>query len=220
MAEACNDFYRRFKRAFGDVPSGTEIIGDAAIYTKVLAFFGCIPFTVTNDYLWWARGMKAMPIEKLRFEPGGLYYLGGLECKIARVIPFDCPNEPEKSFVYFECEAMPATGNYSSAHASAYTSWNTEPVCYYKGRRLSDEEANGCFVIDGDGNRIGISPRDMIRFDRFLSPQNLLLTAKACPVVCRESGEVWDKMDEILAGTGTVEELRNMIQETNCYLRD
>lgn len=219
MAESCNDFCMRFQRAFNDIQSGTEIIGDKEIYARVFAFFGYIPFVMEKDHLWWARGMKAMPIKELRFEDGDLYYFAGIECKITRIIPFDCLDEPEKSFVYLDCDAMPSIRNHCSSGKRAHQSWNVEPLSFYNGQLISEEAANEGIVIDWEGNRVEISYGELIRFIRFISPQNLLLTAKACPVVNRESVKVWDKMDEILAGTGTLEELRKMIQEEACYVR-
>ena len=213
MAEACKDYYLRFQHAFKGVESGAEICSPMEIYDRLDAFFGGFPFDVDSDKIWWSRGIKAMHIKKVRVEAQGLYYFGGLECKISRMIPFDCPSGHEKAFVYLDCAAMPPLREDYGKVSQINPLWNVEPLSFYNGQLIEEYEAEEGRVQSPAGDDIDISRDGLIRFGRFVTPQNLLLVAKACPIVRYESAEVWKKMDAILSETGTVEKLREMIQE-------
>ena len=215
MTETCKDYYLRFQKAFNDVKSGTEICSPTEIHDRLESFFGGFPFEIACDNIWWSRGMKAMPVKSVHVEPQGLYYLGGLECKISRMIPFDCPGGHEKAFVYLDCASMPSLREDCGKLSRINSLWNVEPLSFYKGRLIEEYEADEGRVQSPSGDYIDISRDELIRFSRFVTPQNLLLAAKACPTVRHESAEVWKKMDEILSGKCIVEELREMIQERN-----
>lgn len=215
MVDACKDYYLRLQHAFKDVKSGTEICSPTEIYDRLEAFFNGFPFDIDRDNIWWSRGKKAMYIKRVRVGAQGLYYFGGLECKISRMIPFDCPSGHEKAFVYLDCAPMPSLRGNRGKVSRINPLWNDEPLSFYKGRLIEEHEAEDGRVQSSTGDYIDISRDELIRFRRFVTPQNLLLVAKACPIVSCESKSVgiWEKMDEILSGTGAVDELREMIQE-------
>jgi len=219
MSEACEDYYLRFQQAFKGVESGAEICSPTEIYDRLDAFFGGFPFDVDCDNIWWSRGMKAMHVKSVHVESQEVYYLGGLECKISRMIPFDCPSGHEKAFVYLDCASMPSLREDCDKLSRIKPLWNVEPLSFYKGQLIEEYEAEEGRVQSPEGDYIDIARGELIRFGRFVSPQNLLLVAKACPIIRYESAEAWKKMDEILSGTGTVEELREMIQARDCQPR-
>ena len=216
---ACKDFYSRFQSAFGDVRSGVEIDDIDEIHRRLLLFFGGLPYIARNDNIWWTRGVKAMQLEHVSCSDDGTYYLGRLECRIDRLIPYDYPSGRERMFVYLHCDSMPSLSGGASHQGSHYQMWKVEPVTLYEGKIVDEGLADNGVIIDQDGNYKNVSQDDFIRFDRFVSPQNLLLTAKACPLIRYESSAVWNKMDEILCNRANEDDLRRMIQETDCYLR-
>lgn len=219
MDNACKDYYCRFQNAFGDVKSGTVISDRGEIHRRLLSFFGNLPYVESKDNIWWARGMKAMPIHKVSCSPLGIYYLGRLECNVVRIIPYDCLSKQEVSFVYILCDEMPSVRDEAITDSPCCPLWRLQPVTFYEGRLIDEGLANDGVIIDEDGNYQDVSQDDLVRFDRFITPQNILLTSKASPVVRYESTAVWDLMDEILRNKAKEDDLRRMIQETDCYLQ-
>jgi len=215
MDDACKDYYGRFQNAFGDVKSGTVISDSGEIHRRLLSFFGTLPYDERKDNIWWARGMKAMPIHRVSRSADGIYLLGRLECNVIRIIPYDCSSNKELSFVYILCGGMPSVRDEAFADNSSYPLWRVQPITIYKGRIIDEGLANDGKIIDEYGNYNDVSQDDLIRFDRFVAPQNMVLTSKASPVVRRESDAIWNLMDEILCNKATEDDLRRMIQETD-----
>lgn len=220
MDNACKDYYCRFQNAFGDVKSGTVISDSVEIHRRLLSFSGHLPYVESKDNIWWARGMKAMPIHKVSCSSPSVYHFGRIECNIIRIIPYDCSSKQEVSFVYILCGGMPSVREEAITDNSCCPLWRVQPITIYEGSVIDEGLANDSQIIDEDGNYHGVSQDDLIRFDRFITPQNIVLTSKASPVVRYESTLVWDLMDEILCKKAKEDDLRRMIQETDCYLHE
>lgn len=217
MKDLADKFSQRMKNAFGDLTAGSEITDDREIKRRMSKMFGAFPCTAPDDVFWWTRGMKAMPIGKVRYDSSLMaFYLDGLECRIDRIDPYYNSTFPERSFVYVGITPSSAEGRdgYVNSNPDYRTSWRVIPMSYYKGELISEESANEGTMVDTNGNFVEMDSSDLVRFTRFATPQNLLITCKPNPVVRDDvtyGQVVWAAMDEILNGEGTPSKIRDIL---------
>ena len=123
---------------------------------------------------------------------------------------------PERSFVYVGMAQLSADGRegYVNSDPDYWTSWRVIPMSYYKGELISEESADEGYMEDADGNCVDLDSSDLVRFTRFVAPQNVLITCKPSPVIRDEvtyGQAVWSAMDEILSGEGTTSKIRDIL---------
>lgn len=217
MKDLADKFSQRMKNAFGDLAAGTEIADGHEIMRRMSMMFGEFPCAAPNDVIWWTRGMKAMPIGNVRYDSSLMaFYLDRLECRIDRIVPYYNSTFPERSFVYVGMAPLSADGReeYVKSDSDYWTSWRVIPMSYYKGELISEESAEEGYMEDADGDCVDLDSSDLVRFTRFVTPQNILITCKPNPSVRDEvtyGQAVWSAMDEILSGEGTPFKIRDIL---------
>ena len=208
-------FSRRFDVSFSDVANGSEIVDRNEIYERLSKFFGGVPAVLDDDAIWWTRGLKALQIQNVCYDASlGAFYFGRLECCVSRLIPFRNRQYPERSFIYLDIAAMPQIGDGTVYESPVFGSWKEEAVSFYRGRYISEDEANDGAFEDENGDCVDMNRADLFRFTRFLSNQNILITAKPFPCVRDEQNygrRAWTAMDDILQSKITPFDLRSKL---------
>ena len=177
---------------------------------------------IESDLIWWSHGMGASAIERWSIdEDKHVIYMGGLECKIQKIMPFRFPYRDWLDFVYVELEPMPLSNDsehdWLAEKLKERQKGRTkieERVCLYNGKLMTAEEVDsGCFY--DERNQFVVMDRALTQnFSRLLAPWNFIIAAKWSPYIQCHDGRYLDAvLDDVLLGVEPLSSLRKLGDE-------